>query len=281
MVLRIALMFSCFSLAVAAQTTPKTTPPTAPKTSPKAAPKASPAPAQKSGAAAAAKNPEAIIHTTAGDLKCELLPDKAPKAVANFIGLATGKKDWTNPATGNLEHNKPLYDGVIFHRVIPGFMIQGGDPMGTGTGGPGYKFEDELHADLLFDQPGRLAMANSGPNTNGSQFFITEEKVEFLNPCLDPAGCMGGRRPPNSGYTLFGQCDEKTVELARKIAQGPCQGGQVCSNYNSRAENPVKITHIEIIDASSTKTAKPAGSPAAKKPASSATPKKSTPTPKQ
>jgi len=272
MVLRIVLMLGCFSLAVAAQTT---------KPAPKAAPKASPAAAQKSSAAAAAKNPEAILHTTAGDLKCELFPDKAPKAVANFIGLATGKKDWTNPATGQAVHGKPLYDGVIFHRVIPGFMIQGGDPMGTGTGGPGYKFDDELHADLLFDLPGRLAMANSGPNTNGSQFFITEVPVPFLNPCLDPAGCMGGRRPPNSGYTLFGQCDEKTVELATKIAQGPCQGGQVCSNYNSRPENPVKITHIQIIGAAGAKPARPSGSPAgAKKPASSATPKKS-PTPKK
>ncbi len=271
MVPRISLMLVCFSLAVAAQTA---TP------APKASPKASPAATKKS--TALAKNPEAILHTTAGDMKCELFPDKAPKAVANFIGLATGKKDWTSPATGQVVHGKPLYDGVIFHRVIPGFMIQGGDPLGTGTGGPGYKFEDELHPDLLFDQPGRLAMANSGPNTNGSQFFITEEKTEFLNPCLDPAGCMGGRRAPNSGYTLFGQCDEKTVELARKIAQGPCQGGQVCSNYNSRPENPVKITHIEIIGAPGAKAAKPSGAPAgARKPASSASPRKSTPAPKQ
>src|SRR5437588_3371282 len=140
---------------------------------------------KKSVAATPSKAPTATIHTSAGDMRCELFPDKAPKTVSNFIGLATGKKDWTNPATGKLEHNKPLYDGVIFHRVIPTFMIQGGDPLGTGSGGPGYQFEDELHPDLLFDHPGRLAMANSGLNTNGSQFFITEMEQPGLNPCFD------------------------------------------------------------------------------------------------
>lgn len=235
MVRRIALMLGCFSLAVAAQT------------SLNAAPKGKHA--AQGSSAAAAKNPEAIIHTTAGEMKCELFPDKAPLAVANFIGLATGTKDWTDPVTGKVQHGKPLYNGVIFHRVIPGYIIQSGDPMGTGVGGPGYKFNDELHPDLLFDKPGRLAMANSGINTNGSQFFITEVPLPFLNPCLDPNGCMGGRRPPNSGYTIFGQCDGRTVALATKIAQGPCRGGQVCSNFNSRAENPVKIERIEIIGA--------------------------------
>src|SRR5437016_10807148 len=97
---------------------------------------------KKSVTATPSKAPAATIHTSAGDMRCDLFPDKAPKTVSNFIGLATGKKDWTNPATGKLEHNKPLYDGVIFHRVIPTFMIQGGDPLGTGSGGPGYQFED-------------------------------------------------------------------------------------------------------------------------------------------
>lgn len=169
-------------------------------------------------------------------------------------------------------HGKPLYDGVIFHRTIPGFMIQGGDPTGTGSGDPGYKFEDELHADLLFDKPGRLAMANSGPNTNGSQFFVTETVLPFLNPCLDPNGCGG--RPPNSGYTIFGQCDDASVELVKKIARMPCQGGQQCSNENSRPENPVKITHVDILNApgSAAATKKPAARAAAhKKPG--ATPK--------
>ncbi len=174
------------------------------------------------------KNPVAIIHTTAGDFRCELFPDKAPKAVANFIGLATGDKDWTNPATGKVEHHRPLYNGVIFHRVIPEFMIQGGDPIGTGTGGPGYRFEDELHSDLLFDRPGRLAMANSGPNTNGSQFFITENEQPGLNP------------RHGAGYTIFGQCDEKAVALVKKIARMP-------RDARDRPLAPVKIVHIDIV----------------------------------
>src|SRR6185437_7181309 len=97
-----------------------------------------------------AANPVATIHTTAGDLVCELLPKKAPKTVANFVGLATGTKDWTNPETHKLEHGVSLYSGTIFHRVIPNFMIQGGDPIGTGEGGPGYSFEDEVSPDLTF-----------------------------------------------------------------------------------------------------------------------------------
>jgi len=197
-----------------------------------------------------AEPPMAIIHTTAGDMKCVLFPDKAPKTVENFIGLALGTKDWTNPSTGKAEHNRPLYDGVIFHRVIPGFMIQGGDPLGTGTGGPGYKFEDELLPDLLYDKPGRLAMANSGANTNGSQFFITEDALPSLNPCFQEGGCQRsyGTMPKGMGYTIFGQCDDATVELAKKIAQGQCRG-QVCNPGNFHPDNPVKITHIEILNA--------------------------------
>ena len=183
----------------------------------------------KSATATPAKPPTAVLHTTAGDMKCELFPDKAPKTVESFIGLSTGKKDWKNPANGQTEHNHPLYDGVIFHRVIPGFMIQGGDPKGDGTGGPGYEFENEVTPDLVFDKPGRLAMANAGPNTNGSQFFITETPQMRLN----------------GGYTIFGQCDDATVELVKKIAQGPCHG-TTCSGNNFRADNPAKITHIEI-----------------------------------
>lgn len=194
-------------------------------------------------------NPVAVLHTTAGDMKCELFPDKAPKTVANFIGLAQGSKDWTDPATHQPVHGKSLYDGVIFHRTIPEFMIQGGDPSGTGAGDVGFQFDDELHADLLFDKPGRLAMANRGINTNSSQFFITEKEVPFLNPCLDPKGCMGGRRAPNSGYTIFGQCDDSTVELVKKIARMPCISGP-CTGSNSRPQNPVKIQHIEIVSAS-------------------------------
>lgn len=210
----------------------------------------------------------ATIHTTAGDMKCELFPDKAPKTVENFIGLATGAKDWKNPSTGQMEHNHPLYDGVIFHRVIPNFMIQSGDPTGTGMGDPGYHFDDELLPDLVFDKPGRLAMANSGQNTNGSQFFITEVAVPTLNPCLDDAGCQRpwGHVPKNTGYTLFGQCDDATVALVKKIAQGPCHGA-VCDGSNSRPDNPVKITHIDI--ANPPKAAKPAAKTSTKKKKSS------------
>ena len=243
MVTRAALILLCFSLAAAGQTKTKS-----------------------SAQSARPKAPTAVIHTTAGDMKCELFPDKAPKAVANFIGLAKGTKAWKNPATGKTEH-KPLYDGVIFHRVIPEFMIQGGDPIGTGTGDPGYKFEDELNADLLFDKPGRLAMANSGPNTNGSQFFITEKEVPFLNPCFEEGGCPQLRRAKGAGYTIFGQCDDSTVELVKKIARMP-------RGANDRPTDPVKILHIDTLGSVKVATAATKKS-AAKK--SGAAPKSSTP----
>src|SRR5215475_16148914 len=249
MLQRTALIVLALSVCIAAQTQ-----------SPTPAKKA--APTKKAAAPAApAGNPTATIHTTAGDMKCELFPDQAPKAVGNFIGLAKGTKQWKGPDL-KMVHGKPLYDGVIFHRVIPNFMIQGGDPTGTGSGDVGFEFADELHPDLLFDKPGRLAMANRGPNTNSSQFFITEVPVPFLNPCFDPGGCMGGRRPQNSGYTIFGQCDDATVELVKKIARMPCKAGP-CDPNNSSPQNPVKITHIEIQGAGA--SAKPA----------KATPKKS------
>lgn len=182
--------------------------------------------AQASGAAQAAPaaNPKAIIHTTAGDLTCELFPKQAPKTVENFIGLATGTKDWVNPKTRKKEHGVPLYSGTIFHRVIPNFMIQGGDPEGTGEGGPGYSFEDEFSPDLNFDVPGRLAMANSGPNTNGSQFFITEVPTPHLN----------------GHHTIFGQCTPESVELVKQIAR------KATDPRDNRPYDPVKITKIDI-----------------------------------
>jgi len=122
----------------------------------------------------------ATLHTSAGDIRVQLYGDHAPKTVKNFVDLATGAKEWTHPAT-NSKSNDPLYDGTVFHRVIAGFMIQGGDPLGEGYGGPGYKFVDEFHPDLVFDRPYLLAMANSGPNTNGSQFFITVGATPHLN----------------------------------------------------------------------------------------------------
>jgi peptidyl-prolyl cis-trans isomerase A (cyclophilin A) len=263
---RSVLILLSFSLAAAGQTAtqapahPTVTPS---KTASKAPTKApSPAPPQT-----------AILHTTAGDMKCELFPSQAPKAVANFVGLAKGTKPWKDPATQKQVTGKPLYDGVTFHRVIPNFMIQGGDPSGSGSGDVGIQFDDELHADLLFDKPGRLAMANSGRNTNSSQFFITEGPQPNLNPCLDEGGCQKpwGHVDKNTGYTIFGQCDDATVELVKKIARMPCQGGAPCDGRNSRLQTPVKITHIEIVKPG------PAAKPSAGKSTSKAAPK---PTPK-
>jgi peptidyl-prolyl cis-trans isomerase A (cyclophilin A) len=183
------------------------------------------APVQK---AAAAAEPTAIIHTTEGDLHCTLFPKVAPIGVENFIGLADGSKNWTSPVTHEEKHGVPLYDGTIFHRVIPQFMIQGGDPAGNGTGDPGYKFKNETSSSVKFDKPGRLAYANAGPDTNGSQFFITEVPYPSLN----------------GGYTIFGQCDDAAVKLVKKIARMPSDP------RNNRPVNPVKITHIEIQGAS-------------------------------
>jgi peptidyl-prolyl cis-trans isomerase A (cyclophilin A) len=233
-------LFSTFSVAAmsAAQTGSST---------PAAKPSAAAKPATHSTAPSGP--PSAIIDTTVGRMTCKLFPDKAPIGVENFIGLATGKKDWTNPASGARMHNKPLYDGTIFHRVIPDFMIQGGDPKGDGTGDPGYKFKNEVSSDLLFDQPGRLAYANSGPDTNGSQFFITEVPTPHLN----------------GKYTIFGQCDDATVELVKKIAR------MATDPSNDKPFRPVKIMHISIVHG--TPAAKPATAPAAKKPAAATTPK--------
>jgi len=132
----------------------------------------------------------ATLHTTLGDIRIELLPNHAPKTVRNFVGLATGEQTWTDPRTGE-EKNTPLYDGVVFHRVIDSFMIQAGDPLGTGTGGPGYTFADEIHPELTFSEKYLLAMANAGKRrnpvtgevggTNGSQFFITTTETPWLN----------------------------------------------------------------------------------------------------
>lgn len=122
----------------------------------------------------------ATLNTNRGVIKAELFPNHAPKTVANFVELAEGAREWRHPATGETSSAK-LYDGTTFHRVIPGFMIQGGDPLGTGTGGPGYQFGDEFHPELTFNEPYLLAMANAGPGTNGSQFFITVSNTDWLN----------------------------------------------------------------------------------------------------
>jgi peptidyl-prolyl cis-trans isomerase A (cyclophilin A) len=174
-------------------------------------------------ATASASEPTAIIDTTAGKMKCKLFPDKAPIGVANFIGLAEGTKDWVSPVTHMKKHGVPLYDGTIFHRVIPNFMIQGGDPAGNGSGDPGFQFKNETSPDLKFDRPGRLAYANAGPDTNGSQFFITEVPYPSLN----------------GGYTIFGQCDSASVALVKEIAR-------MGRDANDRPYKPVKINHITI-----------------------------------
>lgn len=121
----------------------------------------------------------ATLVTSLGDIKVRLLPETAPVTVENFVGLATGSKAWTDPRSGETRSD-PLYAGTVFHRVIPDFMIQGGDPIGTGTGGPGYEFEDEVSSGPSFDGPGYLAMANAGPGTNGSQFFVTVAPTTHL-----------------------------------------------------------------------------------------------------
>lgn len=145
----------------------------------------------------------ATFHTTMGDINIELFPNHAPKTVANFVELAAGMKEWTHPNT-RAKTSQPLYDGTVFHRVITGFMIQGGDPMGTGMGGPGYKFADEFHPELVFDRPYLLAMANAGSGTNGSQFFITVAETPWLN----------------RKHTIFGEVkDVKSQEIVMKISQ--------------------------------------------------------------
>lgn len=205
--------------------------------------KPAPKPATKPAAAAPAGPPTAIIDTTAGKLTCILFPEKAPIGVSNFVGLGRGTKDWTDPKTGKKMHGVPLYNGTIFHRVIPEFMIQGGDPLGTGTGDPGYKFKNETTPLLTFDRPGRLAYANAGPDTNGSQFFITE--VPY--PSLD------------GKYTLFGQCDDASVELVKKIARMP-------RGANDLPDDPVKINKITFLHVAGTTTHRPATRKPAPKP---------------
>jgi len=168
--------------------------------------------------------PTAVLDTSMGRITCKLFEKEAPETVANFIGLAEGKKDWTNPDTKQKVHGKSLYNGTTFHRVIPEFMIQGGDPLGTGMGDPGYLFKDEFDPNLNFDVPGRLAMANSGPNTNGSQFFITEVPTEYLN----------------QKHTIFGQCDESSVLVVKSIARVERDG-------SDKPITPVVLKKVTIV----------------------------------
>jgi peptidyl-prolyl cis-trans isomerase A (cyclophilin A) len=165
----------------------------------------------------------ATLHTNHGDINVELFGDQAPQTVGNFVGLASGSKQYTDPSTGTKKTGR-FYDGLSFHRVIDGFMIQGGCPLGTGTGGPGYKFADEFHPDLAFNRPYLLAMANAGPGTNGSQFFIT----------------VGPQPHLNRKHTIFGEvADKSSRDVVNEISQ-------VRTGRADRPVNPVIITSVTI-----------------------------------
>lgn len=166
----------------------------------------------------------AVFDTTMGRIICRFFDKQAPESVANFVGLAEGTKDWKDPASGQAMHGKPLYNGTQFHRVIPEFMIQGGDPEGTGRGDPGYYVKNEQDPNLNFDVAGRLAMANSGPDTNGSQFFITEQAA----PELDQK------------YTIFGQCDDPGVLVVKTIAR-------VERDSHDKPLTPVLLNKVTIV----------------------------------
>ena len=228
-----AVLFSC---PVFAQST-TTPPPDAP--TPQSTTQSAPAGTQAAPASSLPDAPDLQVHpspqptgptvifdTSMGRMTCKLFDKQAPQAVANFVGLANGTKDWTDPATKQKMHGKRYYDGTTFHRVIPEFMIQGGDPLGTGEGDPGYMFQDEFDPNLNFDVPGRLAMANSGPNTNGSQFFITESP----QPSLD------------QHYVIFGQCDDASVWVEKSIAR-------VNRNSNDKPDEPVVLKKVTVIAA--------------------------------
>ena len=148
------------------------------------------------------------LHTNHGDIRINIFDNHAPKTARTILGLAEGTVEWVNPKTGQ-KTNDPLYNGTVFHRLIPGFMIQGGDPLGQGTGGPGFRFEDEPHPELVFDKPYLLAMANAGPGTNGSQFFITVAPTTWLN----------------FKHTIFGEvADQESRDVVDAIAAVPTRG---------------------------------------------------------
>jgi peptidyl-prolyl cis-trans isomerase A (cyclophilin A) len=227
--IRRTLLFSSLAVAGVASAAfalfgQQATPPAAAPASPAASQEVPDAPQATPDATTVPNGPTVVMDTSMGRITCQFYQKQAPKAVANFIGLAEGTKDWTDPATKKVQHHKPYYDGTIFHRVIPQFMIQGGDPTGTGIGNPGYIFDDEFDPGLNFDRPGRLAMANSGPNTNGSQFFITEQAADFLD----------------QHYTLFGQCDDASVAVVKSIAR-------VERDSSDRPLTPVTLKKVTIV----------------------------------
>ena len=171
---------------------------------------------------APAGNYTADIQTSLGTITVSLFPRQAPLAVGNFVGLAEGTMKWRDPRTGRIQTNQPFYDGLTFHRVIPHFMIQGGDALGNGTGNAGYNFADEIDPNLTFDRPGRLAMANSGPNTNGTQFFITVAPYPSLN----------------GNYTIFGQ-----VTAGQNVADAI---SNMPRDSDDKPLTPVVIEHVTV-----------------------------------
>ena len=173
--------------------------------------------------AKAGKDLYATFDTTEGAVVVKLFTQDAPKTVQNFVGLATGEKDWTHPESGQVQKGVPLYDGTIFHRCISNFMVQGGDPLGRGTGGPGFKFEDEFQSGRKFDKVGLLAMANAGPGTNGSQFFLTVAATTWLN----------------NKHTIFGEVI-KGYDVVEKVANVIPKGA------GDRPKTDVKINSLKI-----------------------------------
>jgi peptidyl-prolyl cis-trans isomerase A (cyclophilin A) len=212
------ILISAFAAASAVATTAQqSTPPPA-----QPAPALPDAPQATAAAMIHPNGPTVVMDTSMGRITCQFYQKQAPKAVANFIGLAEGTIDWTDPTTNKKQHRKPYYDNTTFHRVIPEFMIQGGDPAGTGMGGPGFSFDDEFDPNLNFDQPGRLAMANSGPNTNGSQFFVTVAATPWLD----------------NRHSIFGEIVEGQ-DIANKISEMP-------RDSSDRPRTPVILQHVRI-----------------------------------
>jgi peptidyl-prolyl cis-trans isomerase A (cyclophilin A) len=210
--LRCTLFLLCPATLAAAQTQTPAPLPDAPSAAAHTAPAAVPT------------GPTVLFDTSMGRLTCQLFTEEAPQTAANFVGLATGTKTWTDPSTHLPVASKPFYNGTQFHRVIPGFMIQGGDQLANGTGDAGYYIPDEISPNLRFDVPGRLAMANGGPNTNSSQFFITEVAKPELN----------------GHYSIFGQCDPHSVLIVASIAR-------VDRNAEDKPYAPVLLNKVTVL----------------------------------
>ena len=246
MMFRSMIAFLAMAVPVVAQTTPSAPPadlPDAPSTANQVKPPAVPT------------GPTVVLDTTMGRMTCKLFDKQAPVASANFIGLADGSKEWTDPETLKKVKGKPFFNGITFHRVIPGFMIQGGDRLGTGMGDAGYYFQDEIDPSIQFDVPGRLAMANAGPGptnagTNGSQFFITEVPVPDLN----------------GKHTIFGQCDAHSQLIVASIAR-------VDRDANDKPTTPVVIQRVTVVRDGQAMPVEPVPAQTSTAPAAPASPK--------